>query len=144
LGAFGGKSYVGLRVSRVNHDCKPNTGYVYDEIRKLVLEGRKINAKIDEFAGKGCFEEALEFGGKMLDIQRRLQSSCLCRAGTEFYLFQVTLRKRKTMTKAGPHIKAVMNLYKTICPYSEKTRKYESSGDGWLLFDYGEISPYLV
>ncbi len=190
----GGKNYVGLRVSRVNHDCKPNAGYVYDEvarveiifaqrdiqigeevcicyysfsslnlerptaglapeeefkfiqktllttwgitcpencfckdleIRKLVLEGRKINAKIDDCAGKGWIEDALEFGEKMLDIQKRLHSSWVCLAGTEFYLFQVALRKKKTMTKAGPYIKAVVDVYKTISPYSEKTQKYE-------------------
>jgi len=61
----------------------------------------------------------------MLDIQKRLHSSWVCLAGTEFYLFQVALRKKKTMTKAGPHIRAVVDVYKTISPYSEKTQKYE-------------------
>lgn len=27
----GGKDFVGLRISRMNHDCRPNAGYSYDE-----------------------------------------------------------------------------------------------------------------
>jgi len=33
----GGKDYVALRVSRVNHDCKPNAGYVYDEVARVEI-----------------------------------------------------------------------------------------------------------
>ncbi len=27
----GGANIVGLRIARVNHDCRPNAGYIYDE-----------------------------------------------------------------------------------------------------------------
>jgi len=194
LARDGGKDYVALRVSIVNHDCKPNAGYVYDEmarveilfaqrdilpgeeicicycsfsnlnlerptsdlppeeefqfiqktllttwgitcpkncfckeseIRKLVLEGRKLNAEIEDFISKGLIEEALESGEKMLDIQKCLHNSWVCIAGTELYLFQVALRKRKTIAKAIQYIRSVVDVYKIICPYSEYTQKCE-------------------
>lgn len=32
-----GKDYVGLRISRVNHSCKPNAGHNYDEIARVEI-----------------------------------------------------------------------------------------------------------
>ena len=190
----GGRSYVGLRVSRVNHDCRPNAGYVYDEIarveivfaqreiqpgeevcisycsfaslnlerptavlstetefqfiqktllttwgivcptdcfckdpaaRELVLEGRRINNEMDVLAGKGWLEEALLKGEKLTEIQRRLNVSWLCRAGTHFYCFQIAVRSRKTLGRASKYMEQVLESYRVICPYSEYTSKYE-------------------
>jgi len=33
----GGKNYVGLRLSRANHHCRPNADYVYDETARVVV-----------------------------------------------------------------------------------------------------------
>jgi len=33
----GGKDYVGLRISRVNHDCKPNAAHVYDDNARVQI-----------------------------------------------------------------------------------------------------------
>ena len=70
-------------------------------------------------------EEALESGEKMLEIKKCLHNSWVCLAGTELYLFQVALRKRETMDKAMQYIRDVVDVYKTICPYSEYTQKCE-------------------
>lgn len=194
----GGKNCVGLRVARVNHDCRPNAGFIYDEtarveilfaqkeiptgeevcisycsfanlnserpipptakndpeaefefvqrtllttwgitcpsncyckdpsIRQLVIEGRRIKAKIDVMAGRGWTEDALEAGDKLMDIQRRLGVSWICQMSTQLYLFQIALRTLKTLDKAERYIQAVHSVYSVICPYSESTTiKYE-------------------
>jgi len=33
----GGKNFVGLRISRMNHDCRPNAGYSYDETARAEI-----------------------------------------------------------------------------------------------------------
>ena len=206
----GGKSYVGLRVARINHDCRPNAGYIYDatarvevifaqreiqpgeEIcisycsfaslnlerpmaskkgpeaefeaiqrtlfntwgivcpsncfckdptaRKLVLEGRRIKDEVDDLAGRGWIEKALLTASKLLEIQRRLNISWLCRASTEFYCFQIALRLRKTLGRAEQYIRAVREMYWVICPYSVyTTRRYEK------LLAHPELDPnYLI
>lgn len=208
----GGKNVVGLRVARVNHDCRPNAGYIYDETarveiifsqreiepgvevcicycsfaslnterpmpatarlnpeaefqfiqqtllntwgitcpagcyckdptaRQLVLEGRCIKNKVDFQAGRGWIEDALNSGEKLLDIQRRLNLSWICKTGTELYLFQIAVRSRKTLDQAEPYIKAVNQVYSIICPYSESTsRKYEK-----LLSDPENDGNYMI
>lgn len=190
----GGKNYVGVRISRVNHDCRPNAGYIYDEkarveiifaqrdihqgeevcicycsfaslnqerptaylspedefqfirrtlsttwgitcpedcyckdplIQELVLEGRRISEEMDILAGRGWIEDALLVGEKLLDIHARLNVSWLSKAGAAFYCFQIALRKRKTLERAKVYIRTVYDIYRTICPYSEYTEKYE-------------------
>ena len=32
-----GKSYVGLRISRVNHNCRPNAARIYDEVARVEI-----------------------------------------------------------------------------------------------------------
>jgi len=191
----GGKDIVGLRISRVNHDCRPNAARIYDdgarvdilfslrdiqpgeeicvtycsfarmdlsrptarlrppemefsvypeslklnwnivcpvncyckdpEARKLVMEGRRLNDDIQFLADRANTEEALLAGEKLLDIYRKLNLSWTQRASINFDLFQISLMKRKTFSKAQRYIKVTLQIYKAICPNSKFTKRYE-------------------
>lgn len=190
----GGKDYVAVRISRSNHNCRPNVGHVYDDkarvqilfaqrdihpgeevcltycsfanfkperisarpipeeefqavrnmllsfwgitcskecfcndhsIQQLVLEGRKLDKEMKALAEKGWTEDALLAGEKLVDIQTTLNVSWLDKARTNFFCFQIALQRRKTLQRARKHIQAAYDVYKTICPYSENTLKYE-------------------
>lgn len=43
-----GRNYVGLRLSRANHDCRPNAGHVYDEIARVVILFAQQDIQIGE------------------------------------------------------------------------------------------------
>lgn len=191
----GGKAMVGLRMSRVNHSCRPNASRAYDEaarvnilfalkdiqkdeeicvtycnfaridperptagmspqeqefdatqeslkfnwgitcpddcyckdpaVRKLVLEGRKLDFLMENWAVIGETEASLMAGEKLLDILRELNISWIHWAAIEFDLFRIALMKRKTFAKACNYIRAVANVYRIITPYSKYTRNYE-------------------
>ena len=190
-----GKDIVGLRTSRLNHNCRPNAGCVYDETahveivfaqrdiqpgeeicityfnfasldsvrptakmepeaefryvqdmllkkwgivcpddcyckcqktRELILEGRRICAKIEPMAGRAQTEDALAWGEKHLDILRHLNLSWTELADAHYILFQVALTRRKTLPIADRHIRKAHDIFKTIYPYSEShTKKCE-------------------
>lgn len=51
-----GAEYVALRISRVNHSCKPNTGHIYDEIARVEI----LFAEADIYPGE---EICIMYGG---------------------------------------------------------------------------------
>ena len=62
-------------------------------------------------------------GEKLLEIQKRLESSFESQACTQFVLFQLGMTKKGTMfCKALEHLDAAAKIYKDLTPYSKKTR----------------------
>lgn len=189
-----GKPCVGLRISRVNHSCRPNSANFYDSTAKveilialqdiqegeeisrqylnfgfldssrpstgmtsqhelytyrrllfnkwdiscpsdcfcqqpstnaLVLEGRKLDEIIVDLVRKGCTEQALEIGDKLLQIHSFLNLSWVERAGVHSRLFQIGILKRKTCSIACKHIKLAVDIFKICAPFSTFTKQLE-------------------
>lgn len=190
--------YGSLRISRINHGCRPNAGTLYDngakvsvlyafrdiqpgeeiviayipftrtdeyrptnefksldeafkfretllrgkgivcppdcycknvEARKLVQEGIKINAQMEQLYKNGKIEKAIEVGEKLLDLQKRLDDSLELHSSTHFALFQLAISKKSTLAKADHHLKAALKIYKNVNPYSKRTRMLEKYVD---------------
>ncbi len=107
-------------------------------VRKLVLEGRKLDWLIEYRGMKGETEAALANGEKLLDIFRELNISWIHRASIEFDLFRIALMKRKTLPMADKYIQAVVEAYRIMTPYSKYTKNYEK-----LMEDPEEDGHYL-
>ena len=92
----------------------------------LVPKGRKMHESLVNLALQGKIKEALVVGEKILDIHRRLNVTWIYRGLTEFSLFQLAVRKSETLPRAKEYIRSAVELFKQICPYSERfTKRYE-------------------
>lgn len=214
-GTNGGRqSKVALRITRVNHACRPNADTIYDEtalvailfaqkdilpgqeisicyytpyfglltilsvpgmnsganieeefhsvkngfispdwntcpadcschdpaIRILVQEGRLLHQETMKLHYQLKTEQALAVGDKLLDIHRRLDVSWIYYAYTATILFRIAVCKLETLPRAMQYVQSVVDLYRNICPYSEKrAKKFEK------LLEHPETHPdYLL
>ncbi len=96
-------------------------------VRNLFNEAAKLyDSTILNFVRENQMEAAMEAGERLLDIHRHLNSSWVDRANSEYLLFQIAIMKSKYIPKAVEFIRSVVELYKKVCPYSERlTKKYE-------------------
>jgi len=96
-------------------------------VRNLVNEAAKLyHSAILNFVRENQMGAAMEAGERLLDIHRQLNMSWVDRANAEHLLFQIALMKSEFLLKAVEFIGSVVELYKKICPYSERlTKKYE-------------------
>ena len=91
--------------------------------RALVQDTKQIYATIIELARQYKTEEALAAGEKLLDVYRRLNVSWVYRGFTEFNLFRIAVMKKETLPRAKQYIQSAVELFRKICPYSEKLTK---------------------
>jgi len=91
-------------------------------------------------ARENKIEQALAAGNKLLDIYRRLNASWFYRGYREYLLFQLAIRKSETLPRAKQYIQSAVELFRNICPYSERyTKTFEK------LLDHPETDPnYLT
>ena len=106
--------------------CSTNCYCQDPTILTLVKEGRHLYATTDALATQLKTEEALAAGEKLLGIYRRLNVSWVYRGLTDVLVFHVAVQKSEFLPKAMLHIRSAVDLFRKICPYSEKlTKKYE-------------------
>jgi len=92
----------------------------------LVQEGRQIRKTLFELALMLKMEEALEAGDKLLDIHRRLNISWEYICNMNVFFFKLAVMKSELLPRATDYLKSAVELYRKMCPYSEKyTKKYE-------------------
>lgn len=114
-------------------------------VRSLVHKGIKIsNSMVEKFARPVTVEGTLTVGEKMLDIHRRLNISWAYRARVEYRLFKMAVQKSEFLPRAMEHIRSATELFRNVCPYSERhTKKYEKllahpeTDSNYLLIDKG-------
>ena len=95
-------------------------------ILALVREGRQIQSTIIDLTNKNVIEEALDNGDKLLDIHRRLNVSWPALGSTYYNLFRMGICSSRTFPRAKEYLRLAADLYRKMCPYSEKlTKKYE-------------------
>ena len=105
----------------------------------LVEEGRQIQATIIDLAYHRKAEEALEAGEKLLDIHRRLNVSWVYRGYAYFNLFHTAVMKWETLPRAKEYIQSAVNLFRNICPNSERlTKKCEK------LLEHPDTNPFFM
>ncbi len=95
--------------------------------RDLVNEARRLSHSMVKNLGRQFkVEEALTSGEKLLDIHRRLNTSWVYRADVEYRLFEIAVQKSEFLPKAMEHTRSATELFRKICPYSERhSKKYE-------------------
>ena len=103
--------------------CPADCACSYPSFRALVQESKQIYGTIIELARQYKTEEALAAGEKLLDVYRRLNVSWVYRGITEFNLFRVAVMKTETLPRAKQYIQSAVELFRKICPYSEKLTK---------------------
>ncbi len=105
----------------------PTDCYCYDPaVLDLVKEAKQIRETLLDLVNRYKTEEALVAGERLLDIHRRLDTSWVYPAFMGFRLFQIAVRKSVLLPRAKDHIRSAVELFRKICPYSEKlTKKYE-------------------
>ena len=107
----------------------PSDCFCYDPIILYVFrEGKKIYPTIAELANQKKIEEALAAGDKMLDIHQRFNVSRESIGNPYYNLFRVAICSSLTLPRAiaKQYIQSVLELYRKICPYSERlTKKFE-------------------
>ena len=119
----------------------PSECSCYDlTVPALVHEGRKIQETVIELAFTNKIGEALAAGDKLLAVHRRLDISWVHRAYADYNLFRVAILKSETLPRANEYIRSAVDLFRKICPYSEKlTKKFER------LMEHPETDPnYLA
>jgi len=106
--------------------CSPDCSCYDPVIRSLIQEGRRLHDTVTTLARQHNIKEALAVGEKLLDVHRRLNVSWIYRGYTHFLLFQMGIGRSEMIPKAMEHILSAAELFKKICPYSEKlTKKFE-------------------
>jgi len=105
-------------------------------IPALVREGRQILSTMMKLANENKIEEALAAGEKALDIHRRLNVSWLVQCNVNYNLFCVAVMKSETLPRAKEYIRWIVELFRKICPYSEKLTKSMEK-----LLDHPETEP---
>ena len=110
----------------------PSDCFCYDPaILALVREGKKIEPTIVKLSNENKIEEALAAGEKVIDILRRLNVSWQAIGLVNYNLFCIAVRKSDTLPRAKEYIQSAVDIYRKICPYSEKlTKTFEK----WLQF----------
>jgi len=92
----------------------------------LVQEGRQLYATVSTLARQYKIDEALAVGDKLVDVHQRLNVSWIYRGYLHSLLFQIGIGRSEMIPKAMEHIRSAAELFKKICPYSEKlTKTYE-------------------
>jgi len=117
-------------------DCSCNDPIIWN----LVQEGRQLHKTIKTLANQlEMTEEVLAAGDKLLDIHRRLNVSWIYRGFTEHILFLQAIRESVTLPRAKEYIRSAVELFRNICPYSEKlTKTYEK------LMEHPEAHPNFM
>jgi len=106
--------------------CSTNCSCYDPVLRALHVEGRQLYETTNALARQHKIEEALAAGDNLLDIYRRLNVSWEYLGRTEYLLFQLAVQKSETLPRAKQYIRSAVELFRKICPYSERlTKKYE-------------------
>ena len=118
----------------------PSDCFCYDPaIPALVREGRQIHSIMMKLANENKIEEALAAGDKLVDIHRHLNVSWLIQVDVNYNLFRVAVMKSKTLPRAKEYIRSAAEVFRKICPYSEKLTKSAEK-----LLDHPETDPYYL
>jgi len=116
-------------------DCSCND----PAILTLVQEGRQLHASVLTLARQLKIEEAVVAGEKLLNVHRRLNISWIYRGYTDYILFLIAIRKLDTLPRAKEYIRSAVELFRNICPYSERlTKTYEK------LLEHPETHPNFM
>ena len=104
----------------------PDDCYCKDiEARKLVLEGRRLFVELHSWFSRGVTEKSLVVGEKILEIQRQLNVSWFKRGLMYNDLFTIAVMNKKTLHRAEGYIRAALDIFRNVCPYSKITEKCE-------------------
>ena len=105
----------------------PSDCFCHDPtILALVIEGRQIQSTITELTNENKIEEALAAGDKVIDIHKRLNVSWSALGNTYYNLFRMGICSSRTIPTAKEYLRSTIELFRKICPYSEKkTKLYE-------------------
>ena len=102
----------------------PSDCSCYDPaILALVREGRQILSTIVELTNENKIEEALAAGDKVIDIHKRLNVSWWALGSTYYNLFRMGICSARTLPMAKEYLRSAVELFRKICPYSEKQFK---------------------
>ena len=109
-------------------------------ILALVQEGRQLHASVTTFDSQLKIEEALAAGDNLLNVHRCLNLSWMYLGITMFDLFQIAVQKSEYLPRAKDYLRSAAELFRKICPYSEKyTKRVE------MLLEHPETDPnYMV
>ena len=95
-------------------------------IRVLIQEGRQLTTTMMNLHRQHKTEEALAAGEKVMDIHRRLNVSWTYLAIMGVNLFMIASSRSDTFPRAKEYILSTVELFRKMCPYSEKrTKAYE-------------------
>ncbi len=76
-----------------------------------------------ELTNENKIEEALAAGDKVIDIHKRLNVSWWALGSTYYNLFRMGICSARTLPMAKEYLRSAVELFRKICPYSEKQFK---------------------
>jgi len=113
-------------MKRSDRSCPAACSGYDPDIPALAKEGSDFLQKFSGLKNQAKIEEALAVGEELLDVFRRLNLSWLNPGSLEISLFLTAIKKPETLPRAQEYIRSAIELYRSICPYSERvTKKYE-------------------
>lgn len=112
----------------------------YDpDILALAKEGSSFLQKFSDLKKQAKIEEALAVGEELLDVFRHLNLSWVDLGPIVISLFLTAIKKSETLPRAQEYIQSAVELYRSICPYSERlTKNYEQ------LMEHPETYPLII
>ncbi len=112
--------------SKYGINCSTDCSCYDPAFRALILEGRQLYETTNTLSCQLKIEEALDAGDRLLKIYRRINVSWESLGRMQYLLFEVAVWKSETLPKAKKYIRSATEIFRKICPYSEKhTKKYE-------------------
>ena len=95
------------------------------EIKRLVVEGKKLYQEMILSAASARVEDGIKAGEKLLEIHQELNFSWAQIASAHLYLFQIGITESSRQDFAVRHLEESLKIHRIAAPFSEQTAMCE-------------------